>query len=159
MYIYIYIRKSFLYYFFVLFSRPAKPCTALHKVHHIRKVRPESDQKCRRWDCHRLLLDPRWVEDPKTQWLHRGQHRLHTPKCGRGPKHLRGQERQRNETTKERITIAITILLNWWILLIGGASLGRVCACSLCSRLFWAELKNIRIVARKYLEDPNARKT
>ena len=26
-------------------------------------------------------------------------------------------------------------LLNWWILPIGGASLGRVCACSLCSRL------------------------
>ena len=29
----------------------------------------------------------------------------------------------------------MAILLNWWILPIGGASLGRVCACSVRSRL------------------------
>ena len=34
----------------------------------------------------------------------------------------------------------MAILLNGWILPIGGASTGRVCACSLCSRLVYPSL-------------------
>ena len=51
-------KKSFLQIFFSFHrcqSNPKTPAPEPNKVHHIRKVRSESDRKCRRWDRHPLL--------------------------------------------------------------------------------------------------------
>ena len=50
-------------------------------------------------------------------------------------KEILNSEGHPNRNTGSKVT---AILLNWWILPIGGASSGRVCACSLRSRLVYS---------------------
>ena len=49
-----------------------------------------------------------------------------------------------NRITGSKVKV---ILLNWWILPIGGASSGRVCACSLRSRLVFRDIERNPIVS------------
>ena len=53
-------------------------------------------------------------------------------------KNFLNPEGHQNPISDSRVT---AILLKRWILPIGGASLGRVCACSLRSRLVYIQLK------------------